>query len=387
MIRTIAIALGAAFAAAVAPAGWAQCPPQPVQDMVGLDLQVAKAASLEEVAAKADALAKACASDAYVQRVAAIVHTDINTRMTDAASAWPHAVKAWEYVLAMRATAPPNEKPVLVMANGAPIEVRIYGPGNFDQEMLLNLISTEMATGKFIPDHAPLAANEKLRACTGWDAAHAQYAATIAGENLQQHVAPVLNFLDRAARMCNPAESINSRIIAVRARLIVKMVKANSKRAGAIALLDTALADSKRFFEVRPNGDLAYWSKSDAEDLTKLSDQVKGVKPVLPPEADWFKTGNTESPAIIAAIAAKLDAAWAIDEPLGASAGFRTYRNEMTRLYDQAIKSGNIAAAKHALALAAQGHSNGAMRSAATKALSPPPGFLWSWLDPDVKPN
>jgi hypothetical protein len=130
-----------------------------------------------------------------------------------------------------------------------------------------------------------------------------------------------------------------------------------------------------------------FWSTSDRENLEALALDVRAANMTLPPETDWFRPGNPESPAVVRAIAAKLDEAWAIDAPLGISGAYKTYRTLIGDLYNKVMLSKNVAPARHALALAAKGHAEGAMRSSENKGLKAPPGFLWNWIDPTVQPE
>lgn len=379
-MAVLAFGFGASFSA------FAECPAGAVQQVVDLDLQVPQSSDLAGLGAKVDAIAAACPTDAYVQKAAAIAHSDIRSRITEPAKAFEHAEKAWGYVMKMRDVQPSNEVNVSVaVANGQHIPVRIFSNDDFDTHLLLDLFVAEVASGKLAAEHQPVRPNERLRACRSWDPVDAQAAGRIINENLDKDIPPALNMLDRLAAICTDiaGRNQNNLIIAVRARALYKMVDKNPTRPDAIALLDRALVDSKRFFEARPNGDTAYWSTFDRTRLEDLAQRLKN--PVLP-EADWFKPGYPEKPEVIEAIAMKLDDAWAVDAPKGSagSAAYKTYRDAIAALYARATTSGNIAPSKRAIALAAKGHSEGNYRKPTNRALAPPPGFLWNWIDPEV---
>ncbi|MDZ4759747.1 MAG: hypothetical protein SGJ21_01565 [Alphaproteobacteria bacterium] len=160
------------------------------------------------------------------------------------------------------------------------------------------------------------------------------------------------------------------------------------RSSAAVLLLAKAEADSKRFLELNPEGDSAYWSKYDETLLKQVGETVRIAALPDIAEADWFKPGNPESPKVVRAIAQKFDEAWAKDAPKGVAGAFQTYRDLVKALvYDRAIPSGNMAPAKRAIALAAQGHANGEFRATANRDLKAPPEFLWNWIDPEIKPR
>jgi hypothetical protein len=335
-----------------------------------------------------DAIVKTCASNPNVLKVAAMTYHNLSANASDVARAYDRAVAAWTYYDAMRGARRPDQASVTVMAGGRPAQIDLYANDKSEETLFVSLIAAEMKSGNVYPDHKPLMPGEKPRVCRNWDASDAQNASWFVRHNVKIDIAPAMNFLDRVAAACAGAmeNSVNDRILGLRAKALYELLKDNQKRPGALAMLDKAAADSRRFFQINPNGDTLYWSTYDRDRLDALALEVRAANMALPPEADWFKPGNPESPAVVRAIAVKLDDAWAIDEPLGTGGAYRTYRALIGDLFDKAMRSKNVMPARHAIALAAKGHSDGTMRGAGTKALKAPPGFLWNWIDPSVQP-
>jgi len=386
ILGTAAVALAAAIGA---PA-FAECPaPESAAVQAGVNIVLAaeaQNADFNVLTARAAALAKECSKNAYVQKAAALVFNKAFNASKNGAEALSRADLAWSYLLAMRAASNGNEPPVLVMINNnQPSEFGVYQEPDPKESILGNLFSIEMATGALASQHLPVKAGEKLRACGMYDYGDASTASHIMQNNAAVDIPPALNMLDRLIAICTPKMSKTSSeryMLGMRARVAVKRVKAKPDRPDAMALLQQAQADSKAFATLDPDYDLVYWSKSDAEELDALILKRKQDAAPTPAEADWFKPGNPENPKVVAAIAAKLDAAWKIDEPLWTGGKFETYRKVMGELQDRMYKSNNLPAARAAIYAAAKGQSDGSLRSAETKGLRAPPDFLWNFLKP-----
>jgi hypothetical protein len=145
-----------------------------------------------------------------------------------------------------------------------------------------------------------------------------------------------------------------------------------------MALLQKAQADGERFSELSPTFN-AYWTEADATGLVQLIAKQKILDAPTPDEANWFDPGNTTNAKVIAAIAARLDAAFFAD---AGKSPFTAYRKTLQDLVALAGRSGNVVAARHAIAVAAKAQGNGAMRGAETKAMEPTPTSLWSYVEP-----
>ncbi len=374
-----------------ASAAQAECPANGLQTAVDIYAAVGKpGANSNVIASQMDAIAKVCASSPHVLKVAALTYHNLSAGASNAEEAYDRAATAWRYFDAMRdARRRENEAPVMVMAGQQAAQIDVYADDKSEETLFLSLIAAEMRSGNVYPDHRPVQPGEAPRACKTWDAIDAQNASWFVRKNVKVDIPPALNFIDRASTACADAmeKSVNARILGLRASALYELLKDNPKRPGAIGMLEKALGDSKRYFQIHPKGDIAYWSISDRDKLEALALEVRAANMGLPPEADWFKPGNPESPAVVRAIAAKLDEAWATDAPLGISGAYKTYRALIGDLYNKVMLSKNVVPARHALALAAKGHAEGTMRSAETKDLKAPPGFLWNWIDPSVQPS
>lgn len=384
MMLAAAGLFGAMFCASAAKA---DCPPGALQHAGDILTAAAQPTpNLEEVAAKTAARAESCTKDPHVLRVAAMTYQTLTGKTTDHQKAFGYAVRAWTSVQAMRAARADNEAPRTILFDKAYVNIDVYSLDGFEARILENLFITEVRSGKFFPDHAPLSTNA-TRACNEWDSSDVHAAALFVRKNIKTDIPPALNYINRMLATCDGKINPNNfaTMIALRTKVNYELLKDRPDRPNAQALLDQALADSKRFFSLRPNGDSIYWSTYDRDRLTALVEEMRPAP--LTPEADWFKPGNPEKPETVKAIAKKLDAAWAIDEPLGIGAKYQNYRGLITDLYKLTSASGNVAPARKALAHAAKGHSDGSLRAAANKGLKSPPDFLWKWIDPSVTPT
>ena len=389
-MKMLAVAVSVSLALFALSAASAECPAGGLQTAVNIYSSTGQpGANPDAIAAQIDMLATTCASNPHVQKVAAMTYQALTTNAGDIGKAYDRAVSAWTYQGAMRRARGANEKPVMIMVNGQAGQVDVYANDGHEEALLINLFVLELKSGKLYSDHQPLKPGEKARACGEWDAIDVQNASWFIRKNLKTHIPPALDFIDRASAACAATidKGVNPRILGLRASALYALINDNPKRPDAVAMLDKALADSKRFMELRPGGDSVYWSTYDRDRLDALSAKVRLDNLPLPPEDDWFKPGNPESPAVVRALAAKLDDAWAIDAARGIGGAYRTYRDLIGGLYDKAMKSGNVMAARHAVALAAQGQANGSMRKSETRELQAPPDFLWNWIDPAVKPT
>ena len=380
MMLAAAGLFGAVFCAGAAKA---ECPPGALQHAADILTAAAQPApNIEEIAAKAAARAEACPKDPHVLKVTATTYQALTGKTTDPQKAFGYATRAWTSVQAMRAARASNEAPRTILFDKAYVNVDVYSLDGFEARILENLFITEVRSGKFFPDHAPFTANV-TRACTEWDSMDVHAAAMFVRKNIKTDIPPALNFINRAIAMCDGKTNPNffTQMVALRAKVNYELLKDRPDRPNAQAMLDQALADSKRFLLVRPGGDSIYWSTSDADKLQQLMEQMRPDALVLP--ADWYKSNVAAKPATVRAIALRLDGAWAIDAPLGVAAAYKNYRGVISGLYREAGLSDDSAAAKRALFLAAKGHSDGSLRSAANKGLKAPPDILWTWIDPD----
>jgi hypothetical protein len=383
-MKMLAVAVSVSLTAFAVSAAYAECPATGLQDAANIYISTGlPTIDADAIAARTDALAKACASSPHVQKAAAMTFHALTARAGDDSKAFDRAVSAWTYLEAMRKVRGPNEAPAMVMVDGQATEIDVYAADKIEEGLLVDVLIAEVNSGKRYPDHRPLQPGEKPRACGQWDALDVQNAAWFVRKNPKTDIPPALDFIERAYAACAATidKGVNPRILALRAMALYGMVAENPKRPDAVAMLDKAQADSKRYFQIVPNGDGAYWSTYDRDRLDELTAKVRLDNTPLPPEADWFKPGNPENPAVVRAIAAKLDDAWAIDAPLGVGGAYKTYRGVINALYTKAMTSGNMVPARHAVALAAQGHSDGSMRRPETKELPTPPEFLWNWID------
>lgn len=266
--------------------------------------------------------------------------------------------------------------------------IRIFGD-EFDKQVLLAYFAAQQRSKMLAPEAQPPATGERLRACRAWDRVDAQEILSIIRENSKTDLTAPLNTLDRLIAIC--ASQIESGqetlLLGVRARANYQLLTDNPQRPDGKAMMEKLLQDSKRFFELRPNGDGVYWSVYDRDRLDAFAVEFDIATGNVPPRSKWFKAGNTDKPLVIRSIALALDDAWAVDEPKGASGKYQIYRDLVGKLYEEATKSGNVAPARKAIALAAKGQSDGSMRRAVNKQRKAPPDFLWSWVDPDTKPN
>jgi hypothetical protein len=383
------LALGV-LAAALATPAFAECPADAVQTAVNINLSAGdQKADLVAIAAQMAALVKLCPAQPHVLKVAAMLHGDLTEVAKTSDKVYEQALAAWTYFSAMRTARGPNEKPVMIMVGRQPRELDVYASDGLEAGLIGNLYVAEVKANKLTPDHEKMKAGEKVRACGYYDPIDVQNTAFFIQKNLKTPIPPAMNYIDRAAAACEKEmdKGVNDRILGLRASTWHKLVEADPARSDGDALMTVALRDVKRFHEINPTWDSAYLSSYDADQIEAFAKKRMINAAPLPAEEDWFKPGNPENPRVVAALAAKLDAAWAIDAPLGLAGAYKTYRDLIGALYTRTMTSGNVNPARHALALAAQGHSDGSLRSPATKDLKSPPDFLWNWIDASVKPT
>jgi len=212
----------AAFALGASPA-LAACPQTAVQDGVNLWLaaESSQASAVSALGVQADTLAAACATDAYIQKIAALTHATLSGRLTDPAAGLDHAAKARAFAMRMRDVQPANEHPVTAMAGSQPIAIRIFGD-EFDKDILLNLFGTEQRAGRLSPESQPLKPGEQVRACRDWDAVEAQQITAIIRDNPKADLPGAMNQLDRMAAACalRIEEGDHERIVGQRAKAI-----------------------------------------------------------------------------------------------------------------------------------------------------------------------
>lgn len=364
----------------------AQCPQTAVQDAVNAWAAASQGVGLAEAETKTDALSAACADNAYVLKVAALTHGVLSQRATAPEKILAHGVKARALAIRMRDVQPPNEIPVSAQVGQNWITIRVFGD-DFDRDILLAYFGAQQRSKLLDTDSKLVAPGEALRPCRSWDRVEAQVVSGIIRDNLKTDLTAPLNLLDRIIAAC--AARIDSKqdalMLALRARASYQLLTDNPQRPGGRAMMDKLLADSKRFFELQPGGDSIYWSTYDRDRLAAFAVEFDIATGNVPARSEWFKAGNTENKLVIRAIALALDDAWAVDEPKGAGSGYKTYRDLVVALMSEATKSGNAAAAKHAIALAAKGQSDGSMRRSTNFNRKAPPDFLWAWIDPAVK--
>ena len=366
---------------------FAQCPANAVQDAVNVWAAASQGSPPPDAKAKIDALADACKDNAYVLKVAALTNGVMSARATAPDQILAHGIKARALAMAMRDVQPENELSVSAQVGQNWLPIRIFGD-RFDRDILLAFFGAQQRSGMLAPDAQTLAPGEKLRACRAWDRVEAQEISAIIRENPKQDLAAPLNALDRLIAVC--AARIDSGqdalLLGLRARAYY-LLKDNPQRAGGNAMMEKLLQDSKRFFELKPNGDSVYWSVYDRDRLAAFAVEFDITTGNVPPRSEWFKPGNIESTLVIRSIALALDDAWALDEPKGVTGKYQTYRDLIGKLYQEATQSGNVVAARKAIALAAKGQSDGPMRRSANQQRKAPPDFLWNWVDPETKPN
>ena len=376
---------GAAFSASAAEAA---CPATALQDAVNLHSGVGTATGpvVDGLARETAALIKACSTKPHVLRVAAMTYQGLTGRTQDAAKQYEYAVAAWMTYKAMRDARAPNESEQLVMVGGKPTYIGVYGNDPAEAQILQNVFIVETRTGKLIPEHMPVDAAASAKACEDWAGIDSMNASSFIRKNAKSDIPPARNLLDRLVAACTKATKYNfTTVLSSRAKASYELLKDNTKLPNADRMLDQLIADSNKIFEIHPTGYTVFWSTYDRDRLNALVEEMRPAP--LTPEADWFKPGNPEKPETVKAIAKKLDAAWAIDEPLGIGAKYQNYRGLLTDLYAKTTTSGNVAPARKALALAAKGHADGSLRAAANKGLKSPPDFLWKWIDPSVTPT
>lgn len=366
----------------------AQCPATAVQDAVNVWAAVSQGQPQADAKPVIDDLAEACKADAYVLKVAALTNGAMSARATAPDQILAHGVKARTLAMAMRDVQPDNEKQVSAQVGQNWIPIRIFGD-NFDKDILLAYFGAQQRSGILAAEATALTSGEKLRSCRSWDRVDAQNISTIIRENLKTDLTAPLNVLDRLIAIC--ASRIDAGqddlLLGLRARAYYQLLSDNPQRDGGTAMMEKLQRDSKRFFELNPKGDTVYWSTYDRDRLAAFSVEFDIATGSLPPRPEWFKPGNTENMRVIRSIALALDDAWAIDEPKGVAGKYQNYRDLVAALYNEAIKSGNLVAAKQALVLAATGQSDGSMRRSANKQRKAPPDFLWSWLQPASNPQ
>src|SRR5262249_12332953 len=126
--------------------------------------------------------------------------------------------------------------------------------------------------GLLAPQHQPLKPGEKPGPCGKSDAADAQYAAFLVQENPARDVPGAMNLINRAAAACEPVigQGANRFIFAVRARTLLKQVKAKPTRPDADAMLQQAQSDARRYREAKGAWDDAYLTAADAAAIDQL---------------------------------------------------------------------------------------------------------------------
>lgn len=385
MMLAAAGLFGAVFCASAAKA---DCPSTGLQDAVNIYSGVGTATGpvVDGLAQENASLIKACGSKPHVLKIAALTYQGLTGRTQDPAKQYEYAVAARKTYVAMRDARAPNESEQFVMINNQPLYIGVYGNDPAEAQILENVFIMESRTNKLTPDHMPVDAAASAKACPAWSKTDAFNAASFIRKNAKTDIPSARNYIDRLIAACGKASpSDRVQLLAARAKVNYDLLKASPQRANANPMLDQLIADSRTIFELKPGGDSIFWSTYDRDRLTALIEEVRPTP--LTPEADWFKPGNPEKPETVKAIAKKLDAAWAIDEPLGIGAKFQNYRALITDLYAKATASGNVAPARKALALAAKGHADGSLRAASNKGLKSPPDFLWKWIDPSVTPT
>lgn len=385
MKRLLAPLIAAAVLAS--PAFAQQCMPGAVQTAATLAAMVQQDLNRDVAFNQITQLARDCPKQPHVQKLAGLAYASTLSTIANPQKLYDQALAGWNYVLAMRASRGDSEAPVDVMLAGQMTRIDVYANDKFEADVLQGLLVAETRSGKFHPDHQPLVAGEAMRSCGKWELSDAQVAAFLIQENPRTEIPAARNALDRAIAACSGAmdKNLNDNLLALRARTFMMLVKDNPDRPDAQQLLDVAQTDAMRFHELNPQWDRIYFAESDAQALDKLVAIRQMAASPTPPEEEWFSGANPDNPKVIAAIAARLDAAWAKDEPQWAAGGFRTYRDTLGAFYSKAMTSKNVVPARQAIYAAAKGHADGSMRSAGTQALREPPGFLWTWIEPKAE--
>lgn len=366
----------------------AQCPATAVQDAVNIWVAASQGSPPQDARARIDNLADACKDNAYVLKVAPLTNGVMSSRATAPDQILAHGIKARELGMAMRDVQPDNELSVSAQVGGSWMPIRIFGD-EFDKQILLAYFAAQQRSKMLAPEAHPVAPGEKLRACRAWDRVEAQEISGIVRENPKTDLTAPLNTLDRLIAICDTRieSGQETLLLGLRARANYQLLKDNPQRAGGKAMMEKLLQDSKRFFELKPNGDSVYWSGYDRDRLAAFAVEFDIATGNVPPRSEWFKPGNTENALVIRSIALALDDAWAVDEPKGATGKYLTYRDLIGKLYEEATQSGNVVPARKAIALAAKGQSDGPMRRSTNTQRRPPPGFLWNGVAPDTRPN